>query len=156
MLDADQVAALVEPAVERAGAELVDLEVVGSRGRPIVRAYVDTEEGVTVDACARLSRLIEDTLERAGVVPERYVLEVSSPGLERRLKKRSHFERFRGRDVKLRLLPKQGGHRGLVGTLEEVEDGEAGSYRVVIRDADGNRRTVSSEEIARARLHVSW
>jgi ribosome maturation factor RimP len=156
MLDADQVAALVEPAVERASAELVDLEIVGSRGRPIVRAYVDTEEGVTVDACARLSRLIEETLERAGAVPERYVLEVSSPGLERRLKKRHHFERFCGRDIKLRLHRRQGGARGLVGTLEEVVDEEAGEYGIVVRDTEGNMRTVSSNEIAHARLHITW
>ncbi|MBW3661298.1 MAG: ribosome maturation factor RimP [Gemmatimonadetes bacterium] len=157
MTDADRLKALMEPILEAEGAELVDLEVAGSRGRPVVRAYVDTEEGVTLDECARFSRLLERELEESGAVPERYVLEVSSPGLERPLTKRRHFERFAGREVEVRLYAKRGGRKNFVGTLEGVRDGDGDGFEVVVLDPDtGERWTFAEDAIARARLHVRW
>jgi ribosome maturation factor RimP len=152
MPDPSRLITLVEPIVEQAGAELVDLEVAGSYGRPVVRAYVDTEEGITLDECARLSRLLEAELERSGAVPERYVLEVSSPGIERPLTRRAHFERFVGNVVDVRLYAKRDGRKKFMGTLEVVEDGERG-FRIVVRDGQ-ERWTFAEDEIARARLHV--
>jgi len=152
MPDPSRLITLVEPIVEQAGAELVDLEVAGSYGRPVVRAYVDTEEGITLDECARLSRLLEAELERSGAVPERYVLEVSSPGIERPLTRRAHFERFVGHAVDVRLYAKRDGRKKFMGTLEGVENGERG-FRIVVRDGQ-ERWTFAEDEIARARLHV--
>ena len=154
-MDRARVTALMEPVVQRAGAELVDLEVVGSPGRPVLRAYVDTPEGITLDACARLSRQLEEMLESSGAVPARYVLEVSSPGIERPLTKREHFERYRGEEVAVRLFQKQGDRKRFVGAIEDVGDGPAGSYTVTIAGEDG-RWTFGSQAIARARLHVRW
>jgi ribosome maturation factor RimP len=154
MPDPSRLIAALEPIVEQAGAELVDLEVAGSHGRPVVRAYVDTEQGITLDECARLSRLLEAELERTGAVPERYVLEVSSPGIERPLIRRSHFERFVGHEIDVRLYTKREGRKKYVGTLEAVEDGERG-FRIVVRDGQ-ERWTFAEEEIARAKLHVRW
>jgi ribosome maturation factor RimP len=155
MVDRERLASLIEPVVERAGAELVDLEVVGSSGRPIVRAYVDTVAGITLDECARLSRRLEEELEAAGAVPERYVLEVSSPGLERPLTKRSHFEGRRGEEIAVRLYQKREGRKQFVGVLEEVADGAGGTFTITIAAPDG-RWTFDQGEIARARLHVRW
>lgn len=154
MPDPSRLIAVVEPILDQAGAELVDLEVAGSHGRPVVRAYVDTEEGITLDECARLSRLLEAELERSGAVPERYVLEVSSPGIDRPLTRRVHYERFVGHEVDVRLYAKQGGRKKYVGMLERVEDGERG-FRIVVRDGQ-ERWTFAQDEIARARLHVRW
>ena len=154
MPDPSRLIAVIEPIVEQAGAELVDLEVAGSHGRPVVRAYVDTEEGITLDECARLSRRLESELERAGAVPERYVLEVSSPGIERPLTRRAHYERFLGHAVEVRLYAKREGRKKYVGTLERVEDGVRG-FRIVVRD-DEDRWTFEEDEIARARLHLRW
>jgi ribosome maturation factor RimP len=154
MPDPSRLIAALEPIVEQAGAELVDLEVAGSHGRPVVRAYVDTEQGITLDECARLSRLLEAELERTGAVPERYVLEVSSPGIERPLTRRSHFERFVGHEIDVRLYTKREGQKKYVGTLEAVEDGEQG-FRIIVRDGQ-ERWTFAEEEIARAKLHVRW
>jgi ribosome maturation factor RimP len=154
MPDPSRLIAALEPIVEQAGAELVDLEVAGSHGRPVVRAYVDTVQGITLDECARLSRLLEAELERTGAVPERYVLEVSSPGIERPLTRRSHFERFVGHEIDVRLYTKREGRKKYVGTLEAVEDGEQG-FRIVVRDGQ-ERWTFAEEEIARAKLHVRW
>lgn len=154
MPDPSRLIAALEPIVEQAGAELVDLEVAGSHGRPVVRAYVDTVQGITLDECARLSRLLEAELERTGAVPERYVLEVSSPGIERPLTRRAHFERFVGHEIDVRLYTKREGRKKYVGTLEAVEDGEQG-FRIVVRDGQ-ERWTFAEEEIARAKLHVRW
>ena len=154
MPDPSRLIAVIEPIVEQAGAELVDLEVAGSHGRPVVRAYVDTDAGITLDECARLSRLLEAELERLGTVPQRYVLEVSSPGIDRPLRRREHFERFVGQEIDVRLYVKREGRKKYVGTLERVEDAERG-FRIIVRDGQ-ERWTVAEEEIARARLHVRW
>jgi ribosome maturation factor RimP len=154
MPDPSRLIAVIEPIVEQAGAELVDLQVAGSHGRPVVRAYVDTDGGITLDECARLSRLMEAELEASGTVPERYVLEVSSPGIDRPLTRRKHFERFAGQEIDVRLYAKRDGRKKFVGTLERVEDGDAG-FRIIVRDGQ-ERWTFAEEEIARARLHVRW
>ena len=156
MLDSDRLTNLVEPVVEAAGAELVDLEVAGSRGRPVVRAYVDTESGVTLDECAHISRRLEDALESSGVVPERYVMEVSSPGLERPLTKVRHFERYLGREVEVRLYRKREGRKRIVGDLEAVERHEDGWSIVVADPGEEKRWRFEEPEIARAKLHVRW
>jgi ribosome maturation factor RimP len=82
------------------------------------------------------------------------VLEVSSPGIERPLTRRSHFERFVGQDVDVRLYEKREGRKKYLGTLESVEDGERG-FRITIRDGE-ERWTFAQDEIARAKLHVKW
>jgi ribosome maturation factor RimP len=154
MPDPSRLIAVIEPIVEQAGAELVDLEVAGSHGRPVVRAYVDTLGGITLDECARLSRLVEAELERSGMVPERYVLEVSSPGIDRPLTRRQHFERFVGHEIDVRLYSKRDGRKKFVGTLERVEGTERG-FRIIVRD-EQERWTFADDEIARTRLHVRW
>lgn len=154
MPDPSRLIAVIEPIVEQAGAELVDLEVAGSHGRPVVRAYVDTLGGITLDECARLSRLMEAELERSGMVPERYVLEVSSPGIDRPLTRRQHFERFVGHEIDVRLYSKRDGRKKFVGTLERVEGTERG-FRIIVRD-EQERWTFADDEIARTRLHVRW
>jgi len=154
MPDPSRLIAVIEPIVEQAGAELVDLEVAGSHGRPVVRAYVDTLGGITLDECARLSRLVEAELEHSGMVPERYVLEVSSPGIDRPLTRRQHFERFVGHEIDVRLYAKRDGRKKFVGTLERVEGTERG-FRIIVRD-EQERWTFADDEIARTRLHVRW
>lgn len=156
MPDADRLTALIEPVLEHEGAELVDLELAGSRGRPIVRAFVDTDHGVTLDECARLSRLLEAALETAGAVPERYVLEVSSPGIDRPLTRRQHFERYAGREVDVRLYAKRDGRKSFTGELERVIDQGDGSFAIEVSGEDEEFWTFTEEEIARARLHVQW
>ncbi|HKY61433.1 MAG TPA: ribosome maturation factor RimP [Gemmatimonadota bacterium] len=156
MPDVDRLSALIEPLLAREGVELVDVEVAGSRRRPIVRVYVDRPGGVGVDDCARISRLLEAGLETAAAVPETYVLEVSSPGLDRPLRERRHFERFVGRDVEVRLFAPLQGRRRIVGTLEQVADAADDSFAITVVDPDGARWTFADRDIAKARLHWTW
>ena len=94
----------IEGRVEALGYELVDLERAGSKTRPILRLRIDRaesapERGVTVEDCVRVSREVEAFLDEREDLSERYVLEVSSPGLERPLVKARDFERFAGKEV---------------------------------------------------------
>src|SRR5918912_1434463 len=90
----DVVAAELEPL----GFELVELRRGGTRTRPVVDVRMDRRDGekVTVDDCARVSRALEARLDAGGIVPQQYVLEVSSPGIERPLKRAADWRRFAG------------------------------------------------------------
>ena len=156
MPDGERLTAIIESVVERAGAELVDLERGGSGGRPVIRVFVDMEGGILLDACARISRAIETELEAAEAVPDRYVIEVSSPGIERPLRTREQFERFAGRPVQIRLHRKRGNRKRFVGTLKEVLDVPGKKYAVVVAGDDDETWTFADDEIARARLYVEW
>ena len=156
MPDAKRLSALIQPLVDQEGAELVDLEVAGSRRRPLVRVLVDRPGGIGVDDCARLSRLLESELEAAEAVPETYVLEVSSPGIDRPLRERRHYERSVGREIEVRLASPLDGRRRIVGTLEAVKDAGDGSFTIAMVEAGGARWSLAERDIARARLHWSW
>src|SRR5262247_3261998 len=92
-----------------------ELEQLGSKNRPVLRLRIDRPDsaegkGVTIDDCSRVSRAIEQYLEEQGRIAERYVLEVSSPGIERPLHRRRDFERFAGREVAVKLHRPLGEH----------------------------------------------
>ena len=123
------------------GYELVDLET--SRGG-LVRVFIDKPDGIDVEDCARVSNHLSRAFAVEEVAYER--LEVSSPGLDRPVKRLEDFARFSGRDVTVKLkLPKEG-RRRLEGRLAGVEGGE------VQIDVEGKRWSVAMTEIDRARL----
>ena len=128
------------------GLELVDLEYRREGRRWVLRLFIDKEGGVTVEDCATVSRELADILDAKDAIPEAYVLEVSSPGLNRRVRKRRDFSRFAGRKVEVRLAALQDGRRKIVGTIIGVE-GEA-----VVVAAPEATYTIALEDIARATL----
>lgn len=128
------------------GLELVDLEYRREGRRWVLRLFIDKEGGVTVEDCATVSRELADILDAKDAIPEAYVLEVSSPGLNRRVRKRRDFFRFAGRKVEVRLATLQDGRRKIVGTILGVE-GEA-----VVVAAPEATYTIALENIARATL----
>ena len=111
----EQVLALLEPTVEGLGYELAELECRLGRGRGMLRLFIDREEGIALEDCERVSREVAAILDVEDPIPGDYDLEVSSPGLDRKLVKPLHFDRFAGCEVKVRLrqlLDKLGlGHR---------------------------------------------
>jgi ribosome maturation factor RimP len=123
------------------GYELVDLE--SSRGG-LVRVFIDSPRGISVEDCARVSHHLTRAFAAEGVGYER--LEVSSPGLDRPLKRLGDFERFAGREASVKLRLPQGGRRRFEGRLGGVEDGK------VVLEVDGARMVLGLEEIDRARL----
>ena len=97
----EELTKLLEPAVEQLGYELSDLEVkVGGR-HGVIRLFIDKADGVGLEDCETVSRQVSALLDVEDPVPGHYVLEVSSPGLDRRLTKVEHFERFMGEDLSL-------------------------------------------------------
>jgi len=95
---------LLEPIVAGQGYELYDLEYVKEGTERILRLYIDKPVGIDIDDCERVSHAVEAVLDEHDPIPGEYRLQVSSPGVERKIKKPSHFERFIGHRVTLRLF----------------------------------------------------
>jgi ribosome maturation factor RimP len=145
-LDAARIESVVEPLLRQEEAELVDLEMVHEHGRQILRFYLDKKGGITLDDCEHLSTRIGALLDEADVVSGSYVLEVSSPGLDRVLKKEKDFARFSGKAVQVRLKIPQDGRRNFKGTLRGFADGK------VVVECEGARFELPLGLIDEARL----
>lgn len=137
------------------GYELVELRLGGSKGRPVLDVRIDRidQQRVQVGDCERASRAIEAKLdERPELVPPRYVLEVSSPGMERPLRTVAEWRRFVGRRASVNSLALHG--------RQEVEivavEGAAGAERLRLRDPKGTERVIALADVTDARLAFHW
>ncbi|MFO8088466.1 MAG: ribosome maturation factor RimP [Desulfatiglandaceae bacterium] len=117
-----RVTALVEPVIEEMGFELVDVEFLTDRGRKVLRIYVDAEGGITLDECVEVSREVGTLIDLEDVVSDQYVLEVSSPGLDRPLKKEKDFAAAVGRKVKVKMKKPVEQRRNFTGILKSFEN----------------------------------
>lgn len=141
--------------VETLGYELVELRRAGSRRTPVLDVRIDRRDGsaVTVEDCSRASRAIEARLDAdPAIAGDRYVLEVSSPGVERLLRNAADWRRFAGKDAN--VLSEAVGGRANV-EIVGVE-GEPGSETVVVRDARGTERRIPLADVREARLVFHW
>ena len=137
---------LLEPAVERLGYELVDLEVrLGGKGG-LVRLYIDKPDGIDLDDCEKVSLAVTADLVVEDPVPGNYNLEVSSPGLDRKLTKVEHFQRFEGETVKVQLRFPIEGRRRFRGTLLSSDDEN------IVVEVDGESFSLPLKTIDTARL----
>jgi ribosome maturation factor RimP len=153
----------LEGRVEELGFELVDLEQAGDTRRPILRLRIDRPDsgpstGVSLDDCTRVSRALEPFLDAREDLSERYVLEVSSPGVERPLVRRRDWERFAGREVVIRgrgpLVGRPGKVQGeLVGLVQSESGGEE---LAVLRLPAGEEVRVPLSEVKEAHLVYRW
>ena len=133
--------AWIAQAVEGLGYELVDLEASRSG---LLRVFIDSPRGISVEDCARVSNHLTRAFAVEGIDYER--LEVSSPGLDRPLKRLEDYRRFAGRDASVKLKLPRDGRRRFEGRLIGVEEGK------VVLDVEGIRQVIAMEEIDRARL----
>jgi ribosome maturation factor RimP len=140
-----KIRALAEATVARLGFDLVAVEWVGGRRGPILRLSIDAPGGVNAEDCARVSDAVSPLLDAADPIEVPYHLEVSSPGIERPVQRRSDFERFRGYRVKIQLREGPGRRRylGVVGPL----DGEE-----LLVHVDGQEHRISLDLVDRAHL----
>ncbi len=138
---------VVEPVVSGAGCELVDLQCLVEHGRSILRVFADKPGGVTIDDCAVISRELGAVLDVEDIMPGRYSLEVSSPGLERVLKKEKDFLRFIGKTIKIRTLMPLDGRSNFKGRLDAVHDGV-----IEIIDESDKMWAIRMEDIRKANL----
>jgi ribosome maturation factor RimP len=157
----DALARDLEGRIEEMGFEMVDLERGGTPKRPILRIRIDRADstpgnGVTVEHCTAVSRALQGYLDERADLSASYVLEVSSPGVERPLVRRRDWERFTGSEVAVRgRAPLAGRARRLEGVLLGVAGGE-GAERVTLRLADGDEVEIPLAEISGANLVFRW
>ncbi len=112
----------IKPLVEEEDLELVELDFSEGGSRSVLRIYIDRAGGVTMEQCARLNRKIGDYLEMEDLIPHRYILEVSSPGLDRPLTKGVDFKRKIGERVRVYFKEKNEGQSELVGRIKNYEE----------------------------------
>lgn len=138
---------LFEPVVESMGYELVGVEFNAGGGHGTLRVYIDREEGVSLDDCAEISHQVSGILDVEDPIKQAYDLEISSPGIDRPLFKLADYERFSGREAKIRLVVGLDGRRNFRGRLLGVSDG-----RLVGIEVDGESFELPYADIARANL----
>jgi ribosome maturation factor RimP len=144
---AERVWAVAEPLVTHEGLEIVDVEFRRESRGMVLRLYLDRSGGVggvCLDDLTRVSRQLGDVLDVHDAIPGSYNLEVSSPGINRRLRRPDHFQRYLGKKVRVRTAGPLDGRRAFVGVLHAVDaDG------IVLGTAEGNH-TIRFAEIAQA------
>ena len=143
-------AELAAPIVQAAGCSLWDVEYVREAGEWFLRVYIDKEGGVSIDDCEAVSRLLSDALDEADPIQGSYVLEVSSAGADRALKKPEHFARFLGSPVDVRLYRPVDGGREHTGALRGYDGGD------VTIDTPAGPRTFGKKDVAQVRLHIEF
>jgi ribosome maturation factor RimP len=147
----DQLRELLAPVVAGVGYQLWELEYHPRSGGGLLRLYIDSpadssEGGISLDDCERVSRAVSETLDAADPIPSHYTLEVSSPGLDRVLRTREHFERFAGERVRLEMMQPIEGRKRFAGRLLGVGESD------ITLELESGRISLPIEDIHRARL----
>ena len=146
----DLTARLAAPIVEEQGCSLWDVEYVKEAGTWYLRVLIDKEGGVDILDCENISRALSDLLDEADPIEGSYVLEVSSAGADRPLKKPAHFQQFLGAEVDVRLYRPLDGRKEYTGVLKGYDGGD-----VTIETA-GEARTFVKKDVAQVRLTVHF
>lgn len=146
------VAAVVEnlsaTVIKELGLELVDVEFVKEGGRWILRVYIDKPGGVDHSDCEAFSKRLDVLLDEEDPIPQSYYLEVSSPGIERPLKKPGDFRRFSGHMVNVTTFAPVEGRKKFTGRLEGVEG------NTIILEEEAGKTSIPLDRVASARLHA--
>lgn len=137
---------LLQPLVDAHGFELVDVEYVKEAGNWYLRAYIDKPGGIAVDDCEVISRALSDKLDEEDYIEDSYILEVSSPGLGRPLKKEKDFQRSIGKEIEVRTFRAIDKQKEFTGILKEFDKD---SFTIVMED---NEMTFQRSETALVRL----
>jgi len=149
-LTREQLFELLEPAIEALGYELSDMELNLGHGKGVIRLFIDSDDGITLDDCAKVSHQVSGVLDVEDPIAGDYNLEVSSPGADRKLVKPEHFDRFAGSMVKVRLKRLVDGRRRIKGQLLGRDDDQ-----IQVR-LDGKDVSVAIAEIEVARVVPDW
>ncbi len=138
---------LAAQAVEQTGLELVDVEWKTSEGKPLIVVYIDNANGVSLEHCQKVSKVLGELLDREDPFPSSYFLEVSSPGVERRLKKASDFIRFAGSNVKVKTYQKINNSRNFRGVIKSFA-----ANNLTLVTENGEEVKIDLENISKANL----
>ena len=138
---------LVDSVVSPLGYELVGVEYIPQGKNSILRVFIDSEAGVVLEDCEQVSRQLSSVLDVEDPIKGQYLLEISSPGLDRPLFKLADYQRFSGQSIKLRLHDMQDVRRKMKGRIERVVDDE-----ITLSLDDGEQITVRFDDIDKANL----
>ena len=141
---------LLSPIVERFGVEVYDVEYVKEGKEYYLRVYIDKQEGVNIQDCENVSRALSDALDEEDFIPDAYILEVSSPGLGRVLKKDRHLEKSLGEAVELKTYKPIDNQKEFTGILRAYDDTS------VTIEEDGILRRFERQDIATVRLALDF
>lgn len=141
---------LLIPIVQNWGVEIYDVEYVKEGSDYYLRAYIDKPEGVSIIDCENVSRALSDALDREDFIPDAYILEVSSPGLGRTLKKDKHLQKSIGQEVEIRLFKAIDKCKEFSGTLESFDE------KVIVISEGETTRTFERSDIALIRLALDF
>ncbi len=139
--------ALLEPILREKDFELVDVEYVKEAGNWYLRVYIDKEGGITVDDCEAVSRVFSDRLDEEDFIDDSYILEISSPGLGRPLKKEKDFRRALEKEIEIRTYRPIDKEKEFFGKLVSYDDAA-----VVIETEDGEQKEFNRKDIALIRM----
>ena len=139
------------PIVTKLGFELVDVEYVKEGSSWYLRVYIDKPGGITIDDCQAASEKLSDKIDKADPIGQSYYFEVSSPGLNRPLKKESDFEKYKGETVELKLYKPMGGRKKYEGKLEGLMDGN-----ICITDDNGEVLSFDRDLVAVIRRAIKF
>lgn len=145
----DKVTAIAKPIVEEEGCSLWDVEYVREAGSWYLRIYIDKVGGVDIEDCERISRRLDPVLDEADPIPDSYVFEVGSAGIERELKRPGDFGAFLGSDVEVRLYQPVNGQKSFVGTLLSYDNG------TTTIEIGGKTLSFNKTQTAQVRLHAT-
>ena len=149
------IAALVRPwaesACQTAGCTLWDVEYLREGGENYLRITIDKPEGVGISDCEAVSRLMNDILDTEDPIDESYSFQVSSPGVERELKKPEHFERYLGEKIRLRLYKAVDGAKEHIGALQKADEDE-----IVLLCDDGRTVSFPRDNVAKAKAYFDF
>lgn len=150
----DTVSEMVQPILDNLQLELVDIEFVTEGPSWFLRVFIDSDDGVDIEECAKVSEALSEKLDEADPIKQNYFLEVSSPGAERPLKKEADFMKALGKNVYIKTYEPIEGNKEFEGELSAF-DGENVEVAVMIKT---RRKTINIpyDKVAKARLAVSF
>ena len=143
--------ALLQPVTDACGVRIYDVEYVKEGSDWYLRAYIDKDGGVNIEDCEKVSRAFSEKLDEADLIKDAYILEVSSPGLGRQLKKDRHFENSLGEEVELKLFEAVDGGKEFTGILKAYD-----KDTVTIEAEGGDAKTFERSKLAVIRLTVDF
>ncbi len=147
----EKVTKLVEPIIENLGYELYDVEYAKEGKNYFLRIFIDNEKGIDLNDCEKVNDAVNDILDKENYIKEQYFLEISSPGIERVLRKDKHLEQNIGKDINVKLFKKdENGTKEYLGTLKEFNQNE------IIIETEEQETKIERKNISQIKTVYNW
>jgi ribosome maturation factor RimP len=141
---------LATPIAEEVGVALWDVEFVRTGGESYLRVFIDSDNGISIDQCEAVSKALDPLLDEVDIIKGPYMLEVSSAGIERSLKKPEHFMKYEGSLIEVKLYSALEGNKRYVGILTSF------SGDSIVLETDGKTFTIPLKDISKSNLKYNW